>query len=423
MNAHPKTRAVRDVDVLYAIGPGDAVRAFSVWLKNEEDVTQPPRTFSGQFFDLCRELDLRASVISSHGRPARECAGNVCVENVPKAGGRAAGLRYHAREVLYGIRLARRALRSRARVLIVDSGTTHWFVLAPLPLLGVRVIASLHNGLHPYGEKPRWGMRRVVHALDGLFWNRAVDSAVCVSEAVARQVRERSAKLADRIFIHRPMYRRQPFMQATGARPADHFAVVFSGRVEPEKGILEVLDAADHVQRQAPGAVRWHICGEGSALPECKRRVDELGLQDLVRFHGRLDQREMIQAFRSAHVTVVPSRNWGEAFAMVAAESVLAGTPVICSPYVPAAEVLGRAALVVPDAGAIADTILKLQTDATAYGALCAACTEVQEQFYDERNSLTAALRRALSVTRARRGRHVSGLRDAERTPTPEGAA
>ena len=57
--------------------------------------------------------------------------------------------------------------------------------------------------------------------------------------------------------------------------------------------------------------------------------VDELGLADVVRFVGGVDQSRLPIYYRAADVTVMPSTY--ESFGLVAVESMACGTPVVAS--------------------------------------------------------------------------------------------
>ncbi len=92
--------------------------------------TETSVTFSSQFFDFCRAHGAEAWAVSSH--PAREVFrdGTFTVENRPKPFADPRGLLFHLNQILYGLSIMWSALRYGADVLIVDSGTTHWFVLS-----------------------------------------------------------------------------------------------------------------------------------------------------------------------------------------------------------------------------------------------------------------------------------------------------
>ncbi len=93
---------------------------------------------------------------------------------------------------------------------------------------------------------------------------------------------------------------------------------LFIGRVEPEKGVEELITAAG-----ATGVALTAI-GDGPLREELMARYPE------VTFPGWLTRDEMLQHARRARALIMPSR-YPEPFGLVAAEASLAGLPVIVS--------------------------------------------------------------------------------------------
>jgi glycosyltransferase involved in cell wall biosynthesis len=89
-----------------------------------------------------------------------------------------------------------------------------------------------------------------------------------------------------------------------------------------------------------------------------------------------------------------------EGLAMTAAESVLAGRPVVISSVVPAWEVLGRAAIKA-ETGSVdsfVEAFCKLALDPEFYEECQRATASAQVQFYDRRQGLGAVLQRAIAA-------------------------
>src|ERR1700722_10958949 len=166
--------------ILYALGPGNVVDAYRKWSAGLDCTTETSVTFSSQFFDFCKAHGAEAWAVSSH--PAREVFrdGTFTVENRPKRFADPRGLLFHLNQILYGFSIMWSALCYRADVLIVDSGTTHWFVLSLLSLSRIRVVASLHNSYWASGFLPGGAIKRVIRTLDGGFWRRTADATLCV---------------------------------------------------------------------------------------------------------------------------------------------------------------------------------------------------------------------------------------------------
>ena len=165
------------------------------------------------------------------------------------------------------------ALRERPDVVIVDSGTTHWFLLAPLRIARIPVIASLHALLWPPGFPPARPSRRLVLWLAGWFWRHIAQATICVSPELERQVYTVAGKPRGRVFQYRAQYRRSLF-ESVAPRPPHElrpFRVLFVGRVEANKGVFDLLAMAARLDALLPGQFEWHVCGHGSAA------IDVLG--------------------------------------------------------------------------------------------------------------------------------------------------
>ncbi len=108
--------------------------------------------------------------------------------------------------------------------------------------------------------------------------------------------------------------------------PADTNVVLFAGRLEYEKGVQTVLDAL-HDLRERVGPTEFLIAGVGTYSDELRRKVDELDLQEHVRFTGFLEDHELRLHYAAADVAVAPSIY--EPFGLVAVEAMACGTPVV----------------------------------------------------------------------------------------------
>lgn len=114
--------------------------------------------------------------------------------------------------------------------------------------------------------------------------------------------------------------------------------LLFIGRLHPKKGIENLLDAMNRLDHD----ITLTICGTGDAEYQdaLQKRAEELGLTGRVRFAGQVDGEAKSRAFREADVCVVPS--FTENFAMVIAEALAHGVPVIASRGTPWRAVVRR---------------------------------------------------------------------------------
>jgi len=108
--------------------------------------------------------------------------------------------------------------------------------------------------------------------------------------------------------------------------------LLFVGRLIPVKGADVLLRAMPAILATHPTA-RLDVIGEGPERAALEALAsEELRLGDAVSFHGPRDHAAVLEALRSAHVLVVPSRTLpsgqAEASSMVFKEALAVGVPV-----------------------------------------------------------------------------------------------
>jgi glycosyltransferase involved in cell wall biosynthesis len=373
--------------IFYAAGPGNVIGTYRHYLQGEHDPTQVSKTYSGQFFDVCRKLDLDATVVTVHRAEGSFAAERVEIENWPRPWLNAGGIRYRLGNLWYHARLNMAVLRSRSKAMVLaDDGD--WYMMFPAALLGVKVIPTIHCTLWAKGQ--RLGLRhKAVQKINGWFFRRCASGVMCVSEEIARQVRSIAGDKVDvRVFM--PTYPAGTF-EAGGPpptpRPGDRRRVLFVGRIEVEKGAFDLIEIARQLSEQGRDDFLFEVCGDGQALEDMKAKCATLGLSDSFRFHGYVKQPELIPMFRSAFAVIVPTRReFAEGFNKVVAEGVLARKPVITSSVCPAVESFGDGVVVVPpeDAAAYVAALVRLADDTGHYDAVVAAGEEHRSQLYDE---------------------------------------
>jgi len=104
--------------------------------------------------------------------------------------------------------------------------------------------------------------------------------------------------------------------------------VLFVGRHEPRKGLLDLLKA-HRILRRTGSENRLLVVGSGPQEREARRYVATRGLQG-VEFLGRVSEAEKAQLFRTADVFVSPATG-GESFGIVLLEAMAAGAPIVAS--------------------------------------------------------------------------------------------
>jgi glycogen(starch) synthase len=411
--------------VFYTGGPGDIIAAHGFWRRNEHCPTEVTITFSSQFEQFCEDIGAEAYIVGYNSRKEIRKDGAFTLEHRPKPMPGARGALYHLAEIFYGLGLLATAVRFRADVAVIDSGSTHYFVTSLFRLMGIRVIPVLHNTIWPHGFPPTRRIPRAILALDSLFYRYAATAVIGVSPECTRQVEQVTRGQHAPLYQIRAQFPREYFAQIPPPPPFEQrpFQIMFVGRVNRVKGVFDVLEMAHKIEARAPGQVRWEICGSGPDLEELSRRHREMGLDSIVSIRGWTAPSDQLEVRARTHASIVPTRSsFTEGLAMAAAESILAGQPVITNPVVPALEVLRPACVAArtDDVDSYVDGVLKLIGDREYYESLRRACPEVGEQFYDRNQGLAAVLKRVIGPIKDRKLQGRGGV--AARQEDPVGA-
>jgi 1,4-alpha-glucan branching enzyme len=103
-------------------------------------------------------------------------------------------------------------------------------------------------------------------------------------------------------------------------------AVLYLGRLVPEKGVQDLIRALPLIEERVPG-VRAVLCGQGPYEPELRQLSTDLNLTDRVHFTGFVDGQIRNRFLLEAAAAVFPSHY--EPFGIVALEAMAAQVPVI----------------------------------------------------------------------------------------------
>ena len=385
--------------IIFAAGPGDVIGTYRHWKAGQDDPSQVSLTYSGQFFDFCREIGAMGYAISSCARRGLVIDGDFTVEHQPRPWPNARGIFYHLATIWSGLRLVIAAFRFRADVAVVAEGTTHWFVLSLLALRGVRVIPSLFCTLWPKFQEPR-RPQRLINRLNGRFFRRRATAILSTSEDIDKQVRRIAGDGGPSIWHFLPTYRHDTFatISPPPAEPGP-FRVLFAGRIERDKGVFDLLEVARRLRDRGQSGIVFDLCGSGSALEALRQAVTEAGIEEIFQVHGYCLRDRMQSMLSRSHALIVPTTiDFIEGFNQVVVEGILAGRPVITSAVCPAIEYV-RDAVIEVEPGHLdgyAGAIVNLAGDPEMYREKQAACAFYQPQFYRSDMGWKAALGHAL---------------------------
>jgi glycogen synthase len=223
-------------------------------------------------------------------------------------------------------------------------------LLKALPELKIPIVFHLGSYWLLYARSPetkqsrlriRWLKQMLIGSLPELTWT----SLIAVS-ATVKQEYTRAGFDPKRIeVIYNGIDPRFLTLPCSASNEEESCQLLFVGRIRVEKGILVILKALDLLMRESNGStmlsaakhldlppLRLHIFGDGDAtyMSELKSFLVEKGIEELVIFHGKVPQDELIQYYDRSQVMLVPSL-WQEPFGLVVAEAMARGLPVIAS--------------------------------------------------------------------------------------------
>lgn len=198
---------------------------------------------------------------------------------------------------------------------------------------------------------------------------------------------------------------RRRLRRALGLPPVP--AVVYTGRLAPEKGVDVLLDAWALARRQG---VVGTLClvGEGPERPALERRARDHGILGAVRFAG--PAADVVPWLGAADAFVLPSRLEGLSVALL--EAMASGLPAIAADVGGTRAAAGGAAVLVPpeDPRALAEALAAVLSDPAGAEAL----GEAARRRVLSRYGIQLVARRHLDLYRevaaergAWRGRHV----------------
>jgi phosphatidylinositol alpha-mannosyltransferase len=162
----------------------------------------------------------------------------------------------------------------------------------------------------------------------GLSWYllRRLDAAIAVSGAPARHLVRAPGKpfhfLPPCTDLSRFTEEHAPLDQYRDGR----VNILFLGRLEARKGILELLRAYERLQ-QDETPIRLIVAGEGELMPEVRRFIRDRNLE-AVELVGAVDDAAKLRLFATCDLFCSPAL-YGESFGIVLVEAMASGKPVV----------------------------------------------------------------------------------------------
>jgi len=155
---------------------------------------------------------------------------------------------------------------------------------------------------------------------------RESDLIITVSEGMKKQLIDRYAADEKKITVIYNGIDSSKYFGLT--KKGNNATVLFLGRLTNQKGTWFFLHAAKKVLEKKKD-VTFIVAGQGEQMPEMIKLAIDLNIMNRFIFTGYLPEDEILRAYATADVYVMPSVS--EPFGITALEAIASGTPVIVS--------------------------------------------------------------------------------------------
>ncbi len=180
-----------------------------------------------------------------------------------------------------------------------------------------------------------------------------------------------------------------PLRTHVPAEPGRAFRLLSVARLTEKKGLVYVLEAVAALAKRFP--IAYDVVGDGPLLAPLTARAAELGLADVVTFHGARTRGDVVAALERAdafvQASITTDKGDQEAIPLSIKEAMARGVPVVATRHGGIPELIadGDNGLLAPerDADALARQIARLIEDAELRRRLVAAGRATIERDWD----------------------------------------
>jgi glycosyltransferase involved in cell wall biosynthesis len=226
--------------------------------------------------------------------------------------------------------------RHRPQLLILTSRDDQIFGTMAAKLAGVPVVWFDHADMKHIVASPFRFLRT------SYYWAlRAADRVIMTSQAEWDKITQGYPRAQQRNFV-KILNGALRGSGAAMARPQGKKIVAYAGRLDRDKGLLDLAEAAALVAKQVPEVEFW-LGGKGPDEGLLREKLEALGVADHVKLLGHLDN--VWSLLLAADLFVYPTHH--DAAPLAPAEAVLAGVPVV------ATQIGGIPEMIPPTAGVL----------------------------------------------------------------------
>lgn len=138
--------------------------------------------------------------------------------------------------------------------------------------------------------------------------------------------------------------------RSTIVEPPETIIILTVARLVEEKGLQYGIQAINKLLKKNPKLhLEYHIIGGGKLEGQLRKQAEDLNLDEVVRFHGPMEQEGVITSMQKAHIFLLPSIT--EALPVVLMEAQAVGIPVIATNVGSVSQIVidGKSGFLVPE--------------------------------------------------------------------------
>ncbi len=221
------------------------------------------------------------------------------------------------------------------RILCGSTGGVLWASYLASKLFSVPLVHSRHNQVSVDGAN--W-IRRLRAKVD--YWViRRANAVICHGPFLRDQIIEIGVP-TQKVFefdVHfdLSLYEKNHQVGTTEALSKSDKVLLYVGRIESNKGVIDLLNACRSYLQQYPSLKLVYV-GRGAALERLRIEVEKTSLQDKVILLGHMEHDQLLGIIQASMALISPTRRqFPEGRCMAAMEGLVMGVPVVAPDFGP----------------------------------------------------------------------------------------